>query len=103
VLDQSFREAARGTISYSSDRAASCQFRFTGSKITYYFTRAYNRGQASVEIDGVPKGTIDLYSAQAGWQAHATYDHLGEGPHTIVIRHAGAVGTFIDIDQLVVE
>jgi hypothetical protein len=102
-LDQSFPQAARGTVSYSSDPAANLRFRFNGNRIDYYFTKAFNRGKVSVEIDGISKGTIDLYSKEAVWQARATFDRLGTGLHTIVIRHAGPNGSYIDIDQFIVE
>ena len=102
-LDQSFAEAARGTLSYSSDPAAALRFKFNGTKVTYYFTRAFNRGKAFVEIDGAGKGTLDLYSKKTQWQSHVTFDQLGPGPHTIVIRNVGAKDFYVDLDQFVVE
>ena len=102
-LDQAFAQAARGTVSYSSDPGAGLRFSFNGTKVTYYFTKAFNRGKAAVEIDGMPKGTLDLYSTDAMWQAHVTFDGLPAGLHTLVIRSAGPKDTYIDVDQLVVE
>ena len=102
-LDQSFAQAARGTVSYSSDPAAAVRFKFDGSKVTYYFTKAFNRGKAFVEIDGAGKGTIDLYSTETKWQSYVTFDRLGRGPHTIVIHNVGEWDRYIDLDQFVVE
>ena len=102
-LDQSFPNAARGTVSYSSDANAAVRFAFEGTKLTYTFTKAFNRGKALVEIDGVSKGTINLYSVDAQWQSAVIFDHLGAGPHIIVIRYAGLAGSFIDVDLFVVE
>ena len=70
-------------------------FLFYGNKITYLFTKAFNRGKVSVEIDGHARGVIDLYSKDALWQSQTAFDHLGPGPHAIVIRNAGPSGTAI--------
>ena len=102
-LDQSFAETAHRTVSYSSNSNATVKFQFTGTKLSYYFTRAFNRGKASIEIDGVSKGIVDAYSKEPEWQAHVTFDAPGAGSHTIVIRYAGPPGAFIDLDQFVVE
>lgn len=102
-LDSSFAEPAQRTITYSSAAGASIRFAFTGTRLTYYFTRAFNRGLASVEIDGVVKAAVDLNSAVTEWQAHVTFDRLAPGPHTIVVRNAGPKDRFIDLDQFVVE
>ena len=102
-LDQEWAEPANRTISYTQEPNASLRFRFTGVKLTYYFTKALNRGIASIEIDGVAKGTLDLYSAQPLWQSHVAFDNLGPGTHTVVIRNVGPPKSFIDLDQLVVE
>ena len=102
-LDQELAEPANRTVSYSSGANASLTFRFSGTKLTYYFTKALNRGAASVEIDGVSKGTLDLFSVQPQWQAHVEFGDLGAGVHALVIRNAGKPGSFIDVDQFVVE
>ena len=102
-LDQSFAQPAGKTITYASDRAALVRFTFQGDKLTYYFTKAFNRGKAAIEIDGAPRSIVDLHSETTEWQAHVTFDHLGPGPHTIVLRHAGPATSYIDVDQFVVE
>lgn len=102
-LDQSFHEAADGTVSYSNDPAAGLRFAFYGNQITYVFTKAFNRGKSTVEIDGIQKGVIDEYSKDTQWQSQVTFDHLGGGPHVLVIRNTGPAGTYIDVDRLIVE
>jgi hypothetical protein len=102
-LDQSFHEAASGTVSYSSDASAGFRFAFYGDQITYVFTKAFNRGKASIEIDGIRKGVIDAYSKDAIWQSQVTFDRLGDGPHVLMIRNAGPAGTYIDVDRLIVK
>jgi hypothetical protein len=103
MVHQHFAEAAAGTVSYSSDPESSIRFRFHGTKLTYVFTKAFNRGQVRVEIDGAPKGVIDLHSAEPQWQSRVVFDQLGFGPHTVVIRYAGPPESFIDLDEFVVE
>ena len=78
-------------------------FAFEGSELTYVFTKAPNRGIAAISIDGVAKGTFDLYSADPN--GRAAVHRLGPGRHLLVIHvtgesRAGAKGTFVDLDAL---
>jgi hypothetical protein len=78
---------------------------FLGSQVRYYFTRTYNRGKASVTIDGVDKGLVDLYAPSTQWQQSVNYANLGPGVHTIHIavsgqRNPSSSGYFIDVDRL---
>ncbi len=78
-------------------------FTFYGDVVTYYYTRASNRGIARVMIDGISYGTINLYSATTLWQQSTTYSGLGSGIHTIHISIDGpgaGGGSFIDIDAI---
>lgn len=103
MLDQSFAAAAGGTVSYSSDANAAIRFAFTGDRITYVFTKAFNRAHAAISIDGSPRGVFDLASSDPQWQSKLVFDHLGPGTHEIVIRSAGPAGRYLDLDQLIVE
>jgi len=84
------------------------KFTFSGSSITYVFTKATNRGKAAVTIDGIDKGVLDLYFGSTQWQQSKTYDNLGSGIHTIHIAVSGdkninSTDYYIDLDRFIVQ
>lgn len=103
-----FEQSGSGTITYTKTARARLRLNFNGSEVTYSYTKTFNRGMASVTIDGRDRGVIDLYSAQTIWQARTTFRGLAEGSHTIVIEafprknHASS-DFFIDVDALEVR
>jgi hypothetical protein len=103
-----FGEAYLGTLTYSNRTGASINLAFEGDAITYVFTRAFNRGIAAVEIDGVSQPPVDLYAPQIEWQQSQRFVMPHPGRHTIRIRVTGqrrkeSEGSFIDIDALLIE
>jgi hypothetical protein len=63
--------------------------------------------KASVTIDGVSRGTIDLYASAVHWQVVEGYAGLSSGSHTIVVTVSGtkdpsSAGTAIVVDGFVV-
>ena len=61
-----------------------------------------------VTIDGVSKGTIDLYSAAIEWRSKVRFCCVPRGKHTAVIRITGksnpnSTGRFVDVDGFTVE
>ncbi len=106
--DESFSQADRQSVSYTDIRGAEASIAFDGKALTYVFTKAPNRGIAEVTIDGVPKGTIDLYSPEIEWQTRVRFCCFGAGRHLAVVRVTGqaapkARGTFVDLDSFIVE
>lgn len=104
----SFTTAAGGTLSFSNDPASSARLSFKGTEITWVFARAWNRGIASVKIDGVPRGEFDLYSPKIVWQSHTTFGGLAPGDHVFELaltgrKNAAATDRYTDIDALVVR
>jgi hypothetical protein len=86
--------------------AALWRFSFEGTELQYVYTKAPNRGMALVTIDGMPRGTIDLYDPQIVWHVGTVFGALKAGPHQVEIqilgRHDSASsGDFVDIDALV--
>jgi hypothetical protein len=71
-------------------------FRFRGDAISYVYTKASNRGQADISIDGVRKMTVDLYSPVTLWQSRTTLAHLGPGEHLLTLTVLP--GGFVDVD-----
>jgi hypothetical protein len=103
----SFTNAAGGTVSFASEPAAGARLEFRGTEITWVYTKAFNRGIASVKIDGVPREDIDLYSPTIVWQSRTTFGGLAAATHTFELtvtgrKDAPATGRFVDLDALVV-
>jgi hypothetical protein len=108
VRDTQFQEAYRHTLTYTNIPGASISLAFTGSAITYVYTRACNRGIAEIWIDDRLKDRLDLYAPDTEWKRQTTYDALGAGRHVIRIRVTGqrfrrASDFFVDLDAVVVE
>ncbi len=81
---------------------------FTGTAIDWITAKGKTSGKASVTIDGVAKGTVDLYAPVQAWQSAISYSGLAPGAHTMVIRvlgqkRAAATGTRVVIDGFVVH
>lgn len=107
IRDTQFKEAWQGTIAYTAQAGSTASLRFSGTSVTWMFTRAFNRGMAEVVIDGASRGTVDLYATQTQWQSTARFDGLSADIHTITVRvtagkNQAAQGTFVDVDQFTV-
>ena len=108
LKDTSFDHADGHTISFTDNPEAEVEIVFEGKALTYVYTKAPNRGIASVTVDGVVQGPVDLYSPQIEWQSHTRFCCFPAGRHVAVIRVTGkadprSTGTFIDVDSFVVE
>ena len=108
VRDPQFQDAYLHTLTYSDIPEASISLAFSGSAITYIYTRASNRGIAEVWVDGRIKGRVDLYAPNTAWKSRQRYEGLGPGGHVIEIRVTGqrnprSTGSFVDLDALIVE
>ena len=106
--DRNFAEPDFHTISYSDAPGAEVEIAFEGKALTYVYTKAANRGIASVTVDGVDQGTVDLYSAATQWQSRTRFCCFGPGRHVAVVRSTGRAdpqskGKFIDLDSFTVE
>jgi len=105
--DETFEIPDFHTISYSDAPGAEILFAFEGKSLTYVYTKAPNRGLATVTIDGVARDTVDLYSARIEWLARSTY-FLVPGRHRVVIsvtgrRNPQSSAAFVDLDSFFVE
>jgi hypothetical protein len=63
---------------------------------------------ARVTIDGVSKGTVDLYASTVSWQVVKAYSGLTSGSHIIVVtvlgtKNPASAGTLIVVDAFVVH
>lgn len=106
--DRSFDGPDRHTISYTDIPGSEVEIVFEGKALSYVYTKAPNRGIASVTVDGVEQGPVDLYSARIEWGSRTRFCCFGPGRHAAVIRWTGranpkSTGTFIDLDSFTVE
>src|SRR6266581_4941593 len=84
------------------------KFTFAGTSMTWVSRSGPDRGMASVTIDGVSRGTVDLYTASTQWLVHESYTGLSSGPHTIVVKVTGtknpsSTGTGVVVDAFIVH
>ena len=93
-----------GAVDYTNDGAppvGSATFSFTGTGVTYFAAKWYNRGIASVSLDGGAAEPVDLFYQPPGsapyatstvqsQQAVYTKQNLANGPHTLTITYTGA-------------
>jgi parallel beta-helix repeat protein len=77
-----------GSYRISETAGAKATVTFTATSITWLMTEGPDRGLASVTIDGVSVGTVDLYAANPT-NASETYSGLTDSVHTIVIKVLG--------------
>lgn len=87
--DNQFPQSSGQSITYSDKPGDTFRIAFTGSAITYVFTRALNRGIAEVRIDGGPAVRINQYSAPTKWQEKQRFGGLSPGAHTMEVRVSG--------------
>ncbi len=102
-----FREARGNTLTFSKDRNAAVTLFFSGTEVTYVYTKAFNRGKASIQIDSFDKGLVDLYSPSVAWQSSNRFSSLPDGPHRIVVSVSGekdprSTDDLVDIDAFFV-
>jgi hypothetical protein len=107
-LDDGFREAAQDTLTYTDRPGRAFEFRFEGTRITWVFTRAFNRGKARVFLDGTEAAVLDLYTPVTAWQQRRTFEARGPGPHLLRVevlaeKNPASTGTTVDIDLLIVD
>src|SRR4029077_3115355 len=57
-----------GNYRVASLAGARARVTFTGTGVDWITARGKAYGKASVTIDGVPKGTVDLYAAAQTWR-----------------------------------
>lgn len=108
IRDRQFAEAYKGTLLYCDQASCEAEFDFEGSAVTLIHTRAFNRGQAEVLIDGKPAGMLDGFAEEIRWQQRVRFEARERGRHTLTIRvlgrHARASqGDYVDIDGFEVE
>lgn len=95
--------ASGGDVHYSDCGNAKASYVFAGNSITLLTSKGPHRGIARVYIDGVDKGTIDLYAPTYSYKVPVTYTGLFYGLHTIEVvntgtKNAASSGTRVVVD-----
>lgn len=95
-----------GSWRTSAVKNNTASFAFSGTSVTWLSNKGPSRGMAAVTIDGVSKGTVDLYSATPAAFSKA-FGGLSTGAHTILIkvtgtRNAASTGTGVVVDGFTV-
>ncbi len=106
--DRSFAEPERHTISFSSVTGSEVEVLFEGKALTYTYTKAPNRGIATLTVDGISQGEVDLYSAKIEWRTQQRFCCFTPGRHRAVIAVSGRAnprssGNFVDLDSFTIE
>ena len=108
LTDRQFAKTANGTIAYSNTPGNLFRITFDGTRVTWVYTKAQNRGLAQVMIDGAPRTTVDLYSPNPEWQSRTIFDRLSAGRHVLEVRVSGRKNSasqdcYVDVDSIIVE
>jgi hypothetical protein len=108
MTDRQFTAAANGSITYSNHPGDMLRLTFNGTRVIWVYTKAFNRGEAEVTIDGVHRSTVDLFAPRTEWQQRISFSERGGGKHVLEVRvtgrkNAAAADCFVDADQLIVE
>ena len=98
--------ASGGSYRTSQKANATVTFAFTGTSVRWLTRKRPDRGFATVLVDGVRKGTVDLYAATPA-NATLTYGGLTGGNHTLTLRvlgtkRAAATGANVPVDGFLV-
>jgi N-acetylneuraminic acid mutarotase len=99
--------ASGGTYRSSSAKGATASFHFSGTGVTWVTRIAADQGIASVSIDGVSKGSFDLYASTPQNQVPETFSGLTSAAHKITIKvtgtkNAASTGTGVAVDAFIV-
>jgi bacillopeptidase F len=100
--------ASGGTYRVATTAGHTSAFAFSGTGVDWITYTGPGWGKAEVYIDGVDKGTVDLYASTSHPQTAKTYGGLAAGAHTITVKvlgtkNAAANSTAVPIDAFVVH
>ena len=100
VVDPNARGGAYRVSKVANDSAT---FKFTGTSTTWVTKKGPDQGKAQVKIDGVSKGTFDLYNPTAQWNVQQTFGKLANKAHTLVVQVLGTQNASATDHNVVVD
>lgn len=65
-------------------------FKFRGAAVRLVMMRADDLGQLRVQIDGIDKGTIDLFKKNRVYEFSRLFDNLGDKKHKLLVTVLGS-------------
>jgi hypothetical protein len=100
--------ASGGTYRLSPKAGATSSLSFNGAGVDWVTATGPSYGEATVTIDGISQGTVDLYAASARWKVAESYGGFASGSHTIVVtvlgtKYASSTGTRVVVDAFAVH
>ena len=96
--------ASGGSLAIANSAGSSVRISFVGTAVTCIAKRGPIYGKASIAVDGVDRGTVDLYSESGEWyKAIWATDSLKMGRHTVKISWTGlkseaSSGAYINVE-----
>jgi hypothetical protein len=107
LRDRQFPQSLGQSLTYSTDPADQFGFWFTGRRVTWFYTKAANRGMAVVRIDGAEVARLNLYSKATQWQSQSVFEAPAPGNHSFAVeilpgKDPLSTGRFVDVDRIVV-
>ena len=81
--------ASGGFFRSSNHTNDTVTYKFNATSIKWITRKGPEMGKALVTIDGVNKGTFDLYKSSALWNQQFLFSGLASAAHTIVIKVTG--------------
>lgn len=100
VIDASANGSAFRVSNTKNDAVT---LKFKGKSVKWISLRGPNQGKAQVEIDGIDKGTFDLYSATRQYRFSKKFKKLKAGKHTLTIKVLGTKNTNSSDTNVVVD
>ena len=95
--------ARGGSYAVERARGATATFMFSGRSVTWYTAVGPAMGRAAVAIDGVGRGTFDLYGPRLVFDVARRFAGLAPGTHTITVRVLGRRSANATDTQVVVD
>jgi len=97
--------ASGSTYRASKVKNDKVSFKFKGALVTWVTRKGPDQGKTRVVIDGVSRGTIDLFSPTVQWKVPLAFGGLANVNHTLVIqvlgtKNASATDTNVTVDAL---
>ncbi len=109
-------DASSGALAFTENQWDGVIFRFEGTQVEWCYSKALNRGEAAILIDGDNPNNaeseqpvkVDLYGGKIERNQCWTSPKLELGEHYIHIvatgeKHAGSSGTLVDVDHFIVH
>jgi hypothetical protein len=96
-----------GFFRWSNLTNTAVTYKFNATSIKWITAKGPTMGKALVTIDGVSKGTFDLYRSSMLWNQQILFSGLSSAAHTIVIKvtgtkHASATDYYVALDGFLV-